>query len=255
MAKHEPDPPAGAPDWIVTFADMISLLVTFFILLMTFSSLEELDAFQVPESIIGSTGTLSNWGGENSIPPPKMDVMAAMDVKRGADVPHSRPSSELLDEVHDLGQSKSDEHLEIDLNAVKDGIVIRYDERGSFQPGSTALTPYLESAVGELARVLEHYPYTIVIEGHTDDKVKPTRRYPDAETLSIARATAVADVALANSGMNPLQVQVGGYGDSKPVAPNETTEGRKLNRRIEIRIMSLSQARSDALSRARKSDG
>jgi len=255
MASKESDPPPGAPDWIVTFADMISLLVTFFILLMTFSSLEELDAFQVPERIIGSTGTLSNWGGENCVPPPKMDVMSAMDVKRGADIPHSRPASELLDEVHEMGQEDTEDHVEIDLQALKDGIVIRYDERGAFQPGSTELSPYLKSAVGELARVLEHYPYTIVIEGHTDDRVKPTSLHPDAEALSIARASAVADEALTASNLSALQVQVSGYGGARPRVSNETPEGRRMNRRVEIRVMSLSQARIDALSRSRSSDG
>lgn len=249
MASRDPEPPAGAPDWIVTFADMISLLVTFFILLMTFSRMEHYDAFQVPENVLGSTGVLSDWKGDNSIPPPKMDVMAAMDAKRGADIPHTRPSGELLDQISESGPKDTDEHVEIDLAAVKDGLVITYDERAAFAPGSVELTPYLASAVGELARVLEHYAFTIVVEGHTDDGFRATPRFDTPEDLSAARASAVVDVMLAESGLSPYQLQVSGYGASKPRVSNETPEGRQANRRVEITIMSLSRERAAARER------
>jgi chemotaxis protein MotB len=255
MAIQEPVPPAGAPDWIVTFADMISLLVTFFILLMTFSSMEAYDAFQVEANILGSTGTLSNSKGESAVQPPQADIMAAIDAKRGARLPHSRPSAELLDQVSELGRKDGDEHVEIDLAAVKDGIVIRYDERASFEPGSVALTPYLKGAIAELARVLQHYSFTVVVEGHTDDRFRQTRKFETPEALSVARATAVAEEALASSKLSPLQVQTSGYGAAKPIATNETPEGRRSNRRVEIRVMSLSRVRAAEVARTRSSDG
>jgi chemotaxis protein MotB len=250
MAIPEPEPPAGAPDWIVTFADMISLLVTFFILLMTFSSMEEYDAFQVPQRILGTTGTLMNMDGDDAVPPPKNDIMAAMDAKRGAELPHSRPSAELLDQVSDTGAKASDEHVEIDLKTVKDGIVISYDDRAAFAPGSTELSTYLKIAVGELARVLEHYAFTVVVEGHTDDNFRVSRRFDSAEALSTARASAVVDEMLASSGISPLQLQLSGYGASMPRQPNDTPEGRRANRRVEIKVMSLSLDRAAARKRS-----
>ena len=78
------------PDWIVTFSDMVSLLVTFFILLMTFSSMNVLDAFQVEGRLTGLSGQVKNEKGESAPDPLKHDFLAAMNVSRGATVPHTR---------------------------------------------------------------------------------------------------------------------------------------------------------------------
>ncbi|MFT7484365.1 MAG: chemotaxis protein MotB [Candidatus Paceibacteria bacterium] len=247
MGVVEEEPPAGAPDWIVTFADMISLLVTFFILLLTFSSMDEHDAFQVKGNIIGTTGTLSHDNGASAVKPPPLDKMLAMDAARGAQLPHSRPTEELLNDVSDQAQKLTDEHAELDLAAMTDGVVIRYDDRGTFKPGSIEISSYLQSSLGELGRVLEHYPNVIVVEGHTDNGFKATKSYPTPESMSIARADAVAEYLLANSNMSPKQIQIAGYGAGKPAVPNDTPEGRRTNRRVELRIMSLSQDRAAAL--------
>lgn len=255
MGKVEEDPPPGAPDWIVTFADMISLLVTFFILLMTFSSMEAFDAFQVDGDLIGTSGTLTAAGGPDAIKPPQHDFMNAMDAVRGAQSPHSRPTEELLENIEDMGQQANDEHVEVDLKAIKDGLIIRYDERASFKPGSAELSSYLESAVTELARVLEHYPHTVVVEGHTDNRVQATDAYPDPVALSASRASAVVEAMLSSSQLNPLQVQIAAIGDERPRIDNDTPEGRQLNRRVEIRVISLDQARAARLSGTEAENG
>ena len=255
MGVQEPEPAAGAPDWIVTFADMISLLVTFFILLMTFSSLDSYDAFRVKGNLVGTSGSLSSSGASSSVKPPKVDIIAAKDALRGAQLPHSRPASELLDQVSALGAADTDEHTEVDLAAMRDGLHIKYDERASFKPGSAELTPFLESSIRELANVVSHYPYTLVIEGHTDNGFRKTTEFPSEEALSIARAEAVAQAALAGGVLDPYQVQIAGHGSSAPIATNETPEGRRLNRRVEVRILSLSKERAAALAKRTESDG
>ena len=255
MAAKEPEPAAGAPDWIVTFADMISLLVTFFILLMTFSTMETYDAFQTTGNLFGSAGVLRNDTGDTMTEPPDVDVMAAMDAMRGAAVPHSRPAEDLLDDLSLQAARPDEEHAEVDLTSVADGILIRYDERGSFQPGSAELPPYLEVALRELSTVVEHYPHMVVVEGHTDDTFTPTSRFPDAEAVSLARAEAAAELLIATSELDPLQVQIAGYGKDRPREDNDSPEGRRLNRRIEIRILSLSEARALKLQHEEASDG
>jgi chemotaxis protein MotB len=256
VAKEREEPEvAGAPDWIVTFADMISLLVTFFILLMTFSSLEALDTFQAPQNILGTTGTLTTGGGPSSVDPPDVDVMMAKDVARGSQVPHSRNSSELLENLEEMGQKNTEEHTEIDLNAIADGLVIRFDDRASFAPGSIEPSRNLFTVATELARVLEHYSYTVVIEGHTDDHFRSTQLHRNATALSAARADSVAQAMIAESNLSPKQIQIAALGDSVPKEANDTPEGRRSNRRVEIRVMSLSLARTAALNAQEVSDG
>jgi chemotaxis protein MotB len=255
LGAKEPEAAAGAPDWIVTFADMISLLVTFFILLMTFSTMESYDAFQTTGNLFGSAGVLRNDTGDTMTDPPNVDVMAAMDAMRGAAVPHSRPAEDLLDDLSLEAARPDDEHAEVDLNAVADGLLIRYDERASFAPGSAEISPYLDVALRELSTILEHYPHMVVVEGHTDSTFEPTSRFRTAEAVSLARAEAVAELLLVTSELDPLQIQIAGYGKDRPRETNDSPEGRRLNRRVEIRILSLSEARALKLQLEEDSDG
>ena len=148
----------GAPPWITTFVDMISLLVTFFILLFTFSSIEEYDTFTFKQDILGTRGTIESQRGPNAIDPPKEDVMSAMDVARGAAIPHSRPPEMLSENLEEMGQKLTDEHIEFDAKKVQDGIVLRFGPAASFKPGSAQVNAVLEQALVELAGVMQYYP-------------------------------------------------------------------------------------------------
>jgi chemotaxis protein MotB len=247
MAKKkraQDEPPKGAPDWIVTFADMISLLVTFFILMMTFSSLETYDAFNVTRDIMGTTGVLTGSKGTSAVSPPEVDLMSAMDAMRGASTTHTRPTDELQQNLEEMGQKLTDEYQPLDLKEVRDGLVITFDERACFAPGSTQLTPYLREALKELALVLEHYAFLVNVEGHTDAEFKATPQFPDAETLGAARASAAARWMVESSKLSPMMVQVSTHGMSTPVAPNDDIAGRRANRRVELRLLSMSRSRS-----------
>jgi len=250
--REEEEVPQGAPDWIVTFADMISLLVTFFILMMTFSSLEVYDAFSVTRNLIGTTGVLTGAQGTSAVAPPDVDLMSAMDAVRGAPTTHARPTEELLENLDEMGQKDTDEHTAIDLKEVRDGLVITFDERGSFAPGSAEPTPYLRQVLQELAQVLEHYRFLVCVEGHTDTEFKSTPDYPTAEALGAARAAAAARWMVERSELSPTMVQVSTSGMEQPIAPNDHVDGRRLNRRVEVRLLSISRSRQ---ARARTADG
>lgn len=247
--EEEEDSGGGAPDWIVTFSDMVSLLVTFFILLMTFSSLEQWDVFNVFGNIEGTRGILRAGGGKSATDPPAEDLMSAMDARRGAPIPHSRPVEELAENLEEMGRKKTPEDVEIDLQDVADGLVLRFDERASFSPGSARVPPALREALVDIAGVLEHYPHMILVEGFTADDHQPTPEYPTAEDLALARASAAADVLLSASRILPTRIQVAGLGPARPIASNETAAGRARNRRVELRILSLSKARQEATQR------
>ena len=108
----------GAPLWITTFVDMTSLLVTFFILLFTFSSIREFDAFSYPKSLVGSTGIWDDEGATDMVAP-NNDIMQAYDVLRGARQPHARPASELSENIEEMGQKLTEDHVEIDLRRAR----------------------------------------------------------------------------------------------------------------------------------------
>ena len=239
----------GAPDWIVTFTDLVSLLVAFFVLLMTFSSLNSWDSFQVRGDLLGMSGIITDSGGSSAVDPPEDDLMQAMDAVRGATHAHSRPTDKLVENLEEMGQKKDENHVEIDLSTVKDGIVIRFNDRATFAPGSVEVNSILTKALAQLGTTLENYRHMITVEGYTDNAFQATPEYPTPEALSFARAAAAADAMTRNSGMSPLMIQLAGLGMRNQLNENQSPFERSLNRRVEVRIMALSQARENVIEK------
>ncbi len=248
--RQEDPPPPGAPDWIVTFSDMISLLVTFFILMMTFSSLDAKESFTLKDAFQGPRGIMENDRGHSPTVPPRQDLMSAMSGLRGLDTPHSRPPEQLPKDLQQIGQQQRPDQLEFDLKGVADGLVIHYGPEHSFGPGSASVRPRLERALTELADVLGHYQYLVVVEGFTDTEFKPTADFPSPQALSCARAAAAAEVLRAG-GLEPRLLQLAGLGSQRQVNDNASATERTANRRIEIRVLSLSRARTESMEAKR----
>lgn len=254
----EEEPPEGAPEWIVTFTDLISLLVTFFVLLMTFSSFEDDNKnLMVIQglSMTGKRGAVSDVKGPSLVDPPPRDVESGSDPKTGAQDPHPRPAEDLSEDLLEMGKQKTDDRQEIDLTKARDGLRIVFPKEVGFLPGSTEVQPGLRRKLLELAEVLQAYPNTVVLEGHTDSMFASTPEFPTAVDLALARAQSAAQVMLEVDGLDPLTIQVVGHGDRNPRGPNETAEQRVLNRRVEVRIQGLSKARADALQRRAREGG
>ena len=243
--REREGPIDGAPPWITTFVDMISLLVTFFILLFTFSSIQEHDAFTYPKNIIGTSGTFEE-DAKTDMQAPAEDLMMAYDLERGSRVPHSRPTDQLLENIEEMGQKLTQEHIQFDPQHIGNGLTIRFGERAGFSPGSTRVNSTLALALREFGRTMEHYTLTIVVEGFTDSAFKPTPRYPTAEALSLARARAAAEVMVRASGLAPELVQVAGLGMLRLRSDQgqDTALGRRADRRVEVRIVALDAARA-----------
>jgi chemotaxis protein MotB len=253
--KHAEDPPAGAPEWIVTFSDMVSLLVTFFVMLMSFSTMDEKNTMVIRQAFSNSAGgVLLNLNGPSMADPPPVDHMNAVHPLRGAVAPHSRPTQELLDNLLEMGQRKGDDELEVDLNKMQDGLVVGFHDDAGFAPGSFEISPALARSLREFARVAKYYPYRLVVEGYTDDAFQPTERHATAEELSVARASAAAAVLIDECPQLRSYVQLSGLGSRHPRAGNETAEARAHNRRVEIRLLSLSEARAAQFRRERDAE-
>jgi len=252
MAAVEDEGLEGAPEWITTFVDMISLLVTFFILLFTFASIEQYELFSFPTNIIGTRGTLPTDGGQSMVDPPDADLMSAMDIRRGAPAPHVRPADKLPDSMVDMGKKLMDDQIEFDPMVAADGLVIRFDDASCFRPGSASVSPQLRQALETFADVMQNYPHLIVIEGHTDSEFSPSPRFPDEAALSCARAYAAAQVMFESTKLSPKRVQIAGFGSERPLNGNVTPSERTLNRRVEVRILSIDEQRALALKERRK---
>lgn len=226
----------GAPPWITTFVDMTSLLVTFFILLFTFSSITEYDAFSMPGRLLGMSGIMDEDPAD-SVAAPESDIMTAYDVARGAKVPHSRPLDQLLENLEEMGQKEDEDHQPVDLHRIGAGLRLDFSSEASFSPGSDVVNAELGRSLRELAATLQSYPYVVLVEGFVDNAFRPTPSHPDGQSLSVARARAAAQV-LADAGMPPLRIQLAGRGyRPQPGNTGESVAQRRDQRRVEVRIL------------------
>jgi chemotaxis protein MotB len=245
----------GAPAWVLTFADLMSLLLAFFVLLFSFSEMDK----QKFKELSGSMKDA--FGVQRDIPafkPPIGTSMIAREFSPGQPKPtvENQIRQEAVREMRDFVAVEADETLNDDLEKVKehlaleiseglvevvdDGervIIIRIRERGSFASGSAVLSPGFEPVLLKLGTLLNEIEGEIVVAGHTDTVPIHTERYSSNWDLSSARATTVLQGIIASSGQPNERFRVMAHAATRPIADNETAEGRGRNRRVEIFLL------------------
>jgi chemotaxis protein MotB len=253
----------GIPAWVVTFADLMSLLMCFFVLLLSFSEIDAQKFKQIAGELSKAFGvqrevpTLEIPKGTSPIfdkfspAPPEPTVINQVKQTTTDEKPELQTLKSPTDQAV---ESAIEEKLQQDVaqirsilkDAIQDGridvsldqrrIVIRVEEKGSFPSGSAELTWEFEGLLLDMAKVLADMPGKLTIEGHTDDLPIHTSRFYSNWDLSAARAAAVANVLLASGAIDPTRMAVKGLADTQPRVPNTSAENRAKNRRVEIII-------------------
>lgn len=225
--KKPPEPESGSEGWLVSYCDMISLLVTFFLMMMTFSTSSAGDIREVGIGLLkGRGGIFTNLSG--SQPPEEVDPTV---------IEH------MAKELDHLRESAGDDNA-VGLTPATDGLSILFDSECSFAQGSARVNERLRENLRGLARVLGHYDQMIVVEGFTDSAFAPTEEFSTAEQLAAARAFNAAQVLFAEPALAPDQVQIAGLGTARPRAEEDTALGRELNRRVELKLLAVTRARA-----------
>lgn len=242
------------PGWIVTFADLVTLLLVFFVLLFTMSSVEA-DKFAKAMSSIHLS--LENSGMSNSLvqlqtsapvktstpldtepepSPPKPNSKQAQEEQQASD-PTPAISQQWRALAEQLQSTIADKNLanEVEIDTPIDGtIVIQVKGQALFDSGSATLNTQVDQVLDKLLiRFKEQYDFSINIQGHTDNLPLRNSLYETNWELSALRATTVLRYFI-SKGISPKRLTATGYGDSAPIDTNETAIGRANNRRIEF---------------------
>lgn len=240
------------PGWITTFADLMTLLLVFFVLLFSMSSVEN-EAFE--EAARSLNIALSRDSAPSSLIPllePAAETTRIPDpneaaiINRDAELADQmRFQQALVDSINleleeitqDLQGSlaESDMGSWVEIGTPLDGrLRLKVNAAVMFDPGSVevrrSMMPLLDSI---LEVVLENPGFKLEVQGHTDDQPVDTDRFPSNWELSAFRATAVLRF-LIEGGLAPQRVVASGYGDSMPLLPNTSEENRAVNRRLEF---------------------
>lgn len=231
--KADEDGPSGAAPWITSYADMTQLLLTFFVLLFAFSSIDAIKFRQAVISLQGALGVLT--GGPQLLNPGELPVP-----KPPTDLRPSGKSEIELEGVMQEFQSflkeqalANDVHLEI----TERGLVVSFMDKVLFDLGQADLRPEARRVLSEVAIILRKIPNDIRIEGHTCDLPINTPKFPSNWELSTARACTVLRYFIEAEGLAPDRFAAMGYGEYRPKVPNTSEENRALNRRVDIVIL------------------
>lgn len=239
----EEDDGAG---WIFTFADLMSLLLVFFILLYSLSRMTETTLVAALSSIqvaLNSNGALVRQdplkysGGGTEVIRPAEPQMATNDQLTYAKEPIDEEVREQVKEIaNDVANRFVATALESQVSVFEDGerITIRVDGSSLFESGEAEIKWEAEPIYATLLNIFQRYPdYDISIKGHTDNIPIRTSRFPSNWELSAIRATTTLRYFL-NNGISPERMTATGYADSIPLVRNDTEEHRALNRRVEF---------------------
>jgi len=223
MGKKE-ECEAGAPLWMLTFGDMMSLLLCFFVLLLSFSTMD-------PAMYKEVSGSLKQAFGVQ-----RKDIV--YDMPKGVDI-ISRVFNPVFSVDVILEKIKSAIKLElikgeIQVEVKNNKVVLRMKDNLTFAPGSAKLTPRAKQILNKLIPVIKSVPGDIMVAGYTDNIPIHNSKYPSNWSLSAARAAAVVNYFVSKGHIDPNRIAAVGYGASRPLVPNDTPEHRAMNRRVEI---------------------
>jgi chemotaxis protein MotB len=252
MRRKRAKPAENHERWLVSYADFITLLFAFFVMLYANSEVNKARARQISESFrqateSGKVGQAISklFGGapganrELPAPLPVGEPPPATSLE-GKPV-ELLPSMKLLSE--ELKAEIEAGRLEVHLE--KRGLVISLRERTFFPSGGDTIEPLTYPTLEKIATTLRELPNPMRLEGHTDSIPIHTSRFKSNWELSAARSIAMLELFEAKFGFNRGRLAIAGFADTSPVAVNETEEGRARNRRVDIVVLTESGMRNE----------
>ena len=273
MAKRKPeDPPAGLAPWMATFSDLMNLLLCFFVLLFSMSSISEENQFvasmssafsildggatAIGDGILISNGVSQlneldqyiNSTGKNADSDTDSDQFEEFEANGDAQEELFQKMQEVLEEENLKQNEEVAERIteivnegnlgeQIDVNFTSEYILLSLKGAFLFDSGKAVIRSEAYPALERVGVILERYAGSVIeVEGHTDNVPMHNAQFANNNELSSARALSVFDYLMENTSLDPAMIKHSGRGEYVPVADNGTDAGRAKNRRVEIRI-------------------
>lgn len=228
--KKQKEQPPGAPAYMLTWGDLCTLLMTFFVLIVSMSSVSpakfEIAASSFQNALSGVLESLPSVLITKDVMVPRMggneqNKRMAVDAKRR--IERTVKSQNLEDAVK--------------VHVTETGIAIKVADPVGFDVGQSAIRPEFTQLLYQIAETIKQVPETqIRVEGHTDNSPINTREFPSNWELSSSRALNIVKFLAYKCNIDPTRLSGVGYGEYRPIAPNTTPENRQKNRRIEIYV-------------------
>ena len=230
LIQNNPIEEEGAPAWVVTFGDLMSLLLCFFVLMLSFSEMDRKKYKVVSGSIAHAFGVQKRTPVFDS---PKGQKIIAKEFDQAVIV--NKIQEELVKpivvEIENNFQEMKD-LIEVDVS--ENQVAIRLMGETTFDLGKAEIRPQMLPLLVKIGALLKGTRGEIIIAGHTDNLPLRGGPYKSNLGLSMARAASVADFLLKKSSIDPERISTMGFGEHRPLATNDTRQGKEKNRRVEI---------------------
>ena len=260
--------------WLVSYADFITLLFAFFVVLYASSQVDKRKVGKLALAIQVAFQEMGVFQASTTEVP--IDLSDPMPFSTAQAIENSRahrePGPDCVSprrfartpavENGDLAQLQAElettlaaeiKRKEIAMRREPDGLVISLREVGFFESGSAQMKSASQAAFDRIAGMLRQRDYRLRIEGHTDNAPIHTAQFPSNWELSTSRATEIVRLLIVRDGFGPDRLSAAGFADYHPVATNLTADGRGMNRRVDIVILGqalaqapIAQARTQA---------
>jgi chemotaxis protein MotB len=220
-------PPKGSPGWMSSFSDLVTLLLTFFVLLLSMANFDPVKFSQTAESLQGVFGILETF--------PTIPIHPIMAVpKKTGDEQKKKESLKDAEKIKQIVETKNmSEAVKVDIT--EKGIAIMLRDPVGFASGSADLKEQGKEILKDIGDVIKsNADLKVRVEGHTDDVPISTARYRSNWELSSSRSLSVVQLLSAQTGIKPENMSAVGYGEYRPLVPNINSENRSKNRRIQI---------------------
>jgi chemotaxis protein MotB len=220
--------------WLVSYADFITLLFAFFVVLFATGESDKSKKVRLAASIESAFNEMGMFESHTKSPP------AAYSPGNGMGAYQARAATspeDLLQVRHQLEEAARPEidRGVIGLHDSPNGLVISLQEVGFFDSGAADVRPSALPALNRIAAALPESP--LRVEGHTDDVPIHTAQFASNWELSSARASSIARLLLLHANVHAEQMSVAGYAEFHPAVSNATPEGRARNRRVDIVLL------------------
>ena len=247
--RHKHSEHENTDRWLVSYADFITLLFAFFVVMYSMSSINEgkyrvlsdtlVDAFKTPPK---APEPIQVGQEHKTIRPSEPEVKDIVQVNIRPEQPeYTKQMDRIADNLRDNLAPLVKKNL-IKITKDKLWVKVEMSDRILFSSGKAKLSDQGYPVLEELTEVLRHLPNHIDVEGHTDNLPIRTSVYPSNWELSAARAASVVHLFTKN-GVNPERLSAIGFGEFRPVASNATGVGRNTNRRVAVVILADKNAR------------
>jgi len=254
--------------WLITYSDMVTIILCFFIIFFMMNAEElsvlshlneemEEEVQEMASEVEEKASTVEHLSDENLQLAEENEGLAEENVglaeenvglaKENAGLTESLESLQLALEEARAGEDASMSFIQylqdkdimdsVEIIENERGLAIRFSDRVLFDSGEAALNAEGLLLLEEMAEILKDLENHIIIEGHTDNIPTDPARYPSNWELSLDRSMGVARYFIDEKEFSEHQISVSGYGETRPLAPNDEPEGRAKNRRIEIVIL------------------